>query len=113
MHVHPTQTEAAASSDPTDPHVREAQTFPRLDPDMIPRIASYGAEETIPDGGFVYHRGDRDADFFVVLDGVVETFAEGPNRERWVFACQRASQFHGRDQPSERTRVARFDSGLP
>ncbi|MFE1598978.1 FAD-dependent oxidoreductase [Methylobacterium sp. ID0610] len=81
--------------DPTDPYQREAQTFPHLDAAVIARIRAYGAEETIPAGRFLYRRGDRGADFFVVLDGEVETFDEGPEGERHVFTVHRAGQFTG------------------
>jgi len=81
--------------DATDPYLREAQTFPRLDADMVARIARYGAEETIPAGRCLYRRGDRAADFFLVLDGEVETFDEDSRGERRVFTCHRAGQFLG------------------
>lgn len=78
-----------------DPYLREAQTFPRLGPEMISRVGAYGAEEALPSGVTLYQRGDRSADFFLVLDGEVETFDEGPSRERRVFARHRAGQFTG------------------
>lgn len=81
--------------DPTDPYQREAQTFPRLGRDMIDRVRSYGAEEVMPVGGFLYRRDDRASDFFLIIDGQVETFDEGPNRERNVFTHHRAGQFTG------------------
>ncbi|SDA21116.1 thioredoxin reductase (NADPH) [Methylobacterium sp. UNC378MF] len=89
--------DAAMSSplDQTDPYLREAQTFPLLDAGMIARIAQYGTEETVPAGTFLYRRGDRAADFFLLLDGAVETFDEGPDRERHVFTVHHAGQFTG------------------
>jgi thioredoxin reductase (NADPH) len=85
----------ASSLDPADPYERQAQTFPRLDPDMTARVAAYAAEDTIPTGGFLYRRGDRAADFFLILDGEVETFDEGRSRERNVFTRHGAGQFTG------------------
>jgi thioredoxin reductase (NADPH) len=94
--LHPAQAAVAHSGlDPNDPYQREAQTFPHLDADMIARVASYGRESTIPAGEFLYRRGDRAADFFLLLDGEVETFDEGPNRERNIFAVHHAGQFTG------------------
>ena len=45
----PTQA-AAAALDPTDPFLREAQTFPKLAEEEVARIAAYGVEEAIPAG---------------------------------------------------------------
>ncbi|GJD51219.1 Ferredoxin--NADP reductase [Methylobacterium crusticola] len=86
---------AASGLDPTDPYQREAQTYPRLDPEMVARVARYGAEETIPAGRCLYRRGDRAADFFLVLEGEVETFDEDLRGERRVFARHRPGQFAG------------------
>jgi len=95
MTLHSLEIGTATPADPTDPYLREAQTFPRLDHDMVARVAGYGTEDVIPAGGLLYRRGDRNADFFVVLDGELEVFVEGPSRERDVFARHRASQFTG------------------
>ncbi|MDO9427826.1 MAG: FAD-dependent oxidoreductase [Methylobacterium sp.] len=85
----------ASALDPTDPYRREAQTFPVLGPDLVARVAAYGTEATIPAGAFLYRRGDRAADFVLVLDGAVETFDEGPNGERHVLTTHQAGQFVG------------------
>ena len=95
MTLHSLEIGTATPADPTDPYLREAQTFPRLDHDMVARVAGYGTEDVIPAGGLLYRRGDRNADFFVVLDGELEVFVEGPSRERDVFARHRVSQFTG------------------
>lgn len=60
--------------DPSDPYLREAQTFPRLDAEMVARIAAHGVEEAVPAGACLYRRGDRSIDFFVVLAGSVDVF---------------------------------------
>ena len=85
----------AATVDPSDPYRREAQTFPYLSTDMAARIAAYGTEEVIPAGDPLYRRGDRSIDFYVIVDGKVEIFAEGPRHERHVFAELGAGQFAG------------------
>ena len=97
-------------SAPTPTFVRHRPFLVSI-PDMVARVASHGTEDTIPAGDFLYRRGDRDADFFVVLDGEVETSAEGSNRERNVFARQRASQFTGETTLLNGRVVARFNSG--
>ena len=52
--------------DPTDPYLREAQTFPRLSPEMVARVATYGTEERLPAGH----------DFVVVARSEAAEFAE-------------------------------------
>jgi thioredoxin reductase (NADPH) len=47
--------------DPSDPYAREAQTFPRLSPEMTARIAAYGKEERLAKGTLVFARGATDA----------------------------------------------------
>lgn len=58
--------------DPADPMARLAQTFPRLSPDMVARVAQYGREETHAAGTRLFERGDRAVDFFLVLEGGIE-----------------------------------------
>ena len=57
---------------PTDPGERPAQTFPRLPPAVIERIAGYGERHAFDGGEYLYDVGDRSVDFFVVLDGAVD-----------------------------------------
>jgi thioredoxin reductase (NADPH) len=65
---------AVLELDPSDPFARESQTFPRLDEEMIARIGAYGEEEAVPAGTYLYRQGERGVDFFVVLEGGVESF---------------------------------------
>ncbi len=81
--------------DPADPYLREAQTYPHLASEMLSRVAAYGAEEVLPTGTTIYRRGDRSADFFVVVDGALEIFDETPEGERHVFHTHHARQFAG------------------
>ena len=84
-----------ATLDPSDPYAREAQTFPELTPEMMERVAGYGAEEPLAKGATVFHRGDRSVDFFVVLDGAVEIFDHEEGGEAKVFSTHHARQFTG------------------
>ncbi len=86
---------SAEFDDPSDPYRREAQTFPRLGADAVARLSAYGTEEVLPKGACPYRRGDRSVDFLVVLDGRIETFDEGPEGERRVFADLGPGQFTG------------------
>ena len=40
-------------------HVRQAQTYPHLNRDMMERIAGYGSEEAVPAGTMLFQRGQR------------------------------------------------------
>ncbi|HET6584573.1 MAG TPA: hypothetical protein VFG69_14020, partial [Nannocystaceae bacterium] len=51
--------------DPSDPYVRSSQTFARLDPDMVRRVAAFGSEERPEQGTLLFRQGDRSVDFFV------------------------------------------------
>ena len=58
--------------DPADPMARLAQTFPRLSQELASRVAAYGIEEEHPTSTTLFERGQRNADFFLVLDGGIE-----------------------------------------
>src|SRR5262249_20024171 len=81
--------------DPTDPYVREAQTFPRLNKDMQARIGAYGSEEDLAKGTYVFEHGQRMSDFFVVLDGTIEIFDVDPNGQAQTIRVHREGEFTG------------------
>ncbi|MEM6812482.1 MAG: FAD-dependent oxidoreductase [Pseudomonadota bacterium] len=80
--------------DASDPYVREAQTFPTLKDDQIGRLKKYGTVETFKKNDFLFQRGDRTVDFFVVISGNIEIF-EYTNDGHKVFTIHRESQFTG------------------
>lgn len=63
----------------SDPYDRPGQTFPRLPQAMVQRITHYGQSEPIEAGQSLFSAGDRGVDFFLVLDGSVDTI-EGDGR---------------------------------
>jgi thioredoxin reductase (NADPH) len=65
-------TSLETALDPTDPLAREGQTFPQLSDEMAERVAAYGTQESLPAGTVLFQRGERSADFFLVLAGSVE-----------------------------------------
>lgn len=81
--------------DPTDPYARLAQTFPRLSEEMAARVLTYGTEERISKGTLVFERGQRRADFFLVLEGSIEVFDLGEHGRPNVFAVHHERQFTG------------------
>ncbi|MDG5488596.1 FAD-dependent oxidoreductase [Sphingomonas sp. BGYR3] len=56
---------------PDDPYARTAQTFPVLSETMARRIAAYGRSEPAEQGSFLFRRGDRSVDFFLVEQGSI------------------------------------------
>lgn len=58
--------------DPTDPFAREAQTFPSLSEEFTARIAAFGQEEVMRGGTLLFERGQRNVDFFLILQGYIE-----------------------------------------
>jgi thioredoxin reductase (NADPH) len=51
---------------------RPEQTFPVLPAEMVERVRQYGTDQTIEGGTYLYRIGERDFDFFLVLDGIVD-----------------------------------------
>lgn len=86
---------------PDDPYARTAQIFPVLDDDMVSRLGAYGAAEDVAAGTILFRRGDRRADFFVVLDGEIAILGSEGSGE--MLTVHRRHQFTGElDQLSHR-----------
>jgi thioredoxin reductase (NADPH) len=81
--------------DPTDPWMREAQTFPTLSPEMVVRLMPYGTEETLSAGTPVFARGDRRVDFFVVIAGSIDIIDMDAHGLAILLRTHRARQFSG------------------
>ena len=81
--------------DASDPYAREAQTFPRLNADMVARVRACGAEEALGGGQLVFERGQRSVDFFLVIDGAIEIFDIGKDGQPNVFTVHGLRQFTG------------------
>ncbi len=85
----------SAELDPTDPFNRTAQTFPQLSPEMAARVAAFGTEEPLPAGTYVFRRGDRGVDFFLVLEGSIEIVDSDEEGEPTVITTHGPRQFSG------------------
>jgi thioredoxin reductase (NADPH) len=81
--------------DPTDPCVRKREIFPRLTPEMMLRISDYGTEEIVPEGAWLFRRGDRNVDFFVVVEGELEILSLDRNSENTLLTTVEEGQFTG------------------
>ncbi|MBB4003097.1 FAD-dependent oxidoreductase [Aurantimonas endophytica] len=81
--------------DPTDPWLRESQTFPHLPEEMIERVEGYGRVESIGEDTMLFTRGQRNIDFFLVLSGMIEIVAEHAGSDGRVLYTYRHGQFTG------------------
>ncbi len=79
----------------TDPWTRQAQTFPVLTADMVARIAPFGLESAFESETPLFARGDRDVDFFAVLDGSISIVTEDVRTGPMVLVVYTAGQFTG------------------
>ena len=80
---------------PSDPYARGPQTFPELSPELVARVAAYGAEERLEKGTLIFELGQRGVDFFLVLEGKVEIFELDDYGEPNVFTVHGERQFTG------------------
>ena len=90
----------AASPEPrpswgTDLEFRSDLAFPKLNADILRRLAPYGQEGSFPKDTCLYTYGDRDTDMIVVLAGEVESrlLMEGGGSK--LFRSLRAGDFTG------------------
>ncbi|WP_312144738.1 FAD-dependent oxidoreductase [Brevundimonas sp.] len=87
-----------------DPYARSAQVYPRLDDELLVRVRKYGKEETVAAGQVLFRRGDRRADFFIVVEGEVAILRQDDIGAEETLMVHQAGQFTGElDQVSERT----------
>ena len=90
-----TEQPTSIELDPTDPYNRRAQTFPQLSHEMKSRVAAFGSVEDLEEGTYVFRRGDRGVDFFVVIEGSIEILATGDECEAIVIHTHGPRQFTG------------------
>ncbi len=83
-----------APSDVDDPYARSAQVFPILSEEMVDRVRRYGVEEDRAAGSVLFARGERRADFFVILAGEVGIF-RASDEDETLLTVHRAGQFTG------------------
>lgn len=83
------------SVDPSDPWIREAQTFPVLTPEMMARVQGYGRVEAFEAETPLFERGDRDIDFFMVLDGSITIVVDDVRMGSTPLFTYRPGQFTG------------------
>jgi thioredoxin reductase (NADPH) len=94
MEAVPREGPASQPTNPTDPYVRRAQTFPGLADEQVERAAEFGVVEAVTRGTALFDRGDRAVDFFIVLEGLVEIYDPSPHGSA-VVTTLGESQFTG------------------
>jgi thioredoxin reductase (NADPH) len=90
-----TAQQSGIELDPSDPYNRAAQTFPQLSHEMKSRVAAFGTKEDLDEGTYVFRRGDRGVDFFVILEGSIEILSVGNECEAIVIHTHGPRQFTG------------------
>jgi thioredoxin reductase (NADPH) len=69
---------------------------PVLAPALLDRLRCYGDEEFVSESSSLFIRGERDVDWFVILDGAVEVFEGGGNgRKENIVSRLTDGQFTG------------------
>jgi thioredoxin reductase (NADPH) len=81
--------------DRNDPYARQLEIFPRLSPEMVARALMYGSEESIAKGSWLFERGERNVDFFVVLEGELEILSTNRKGQTIVLTPVTERQFTG------------------
>jgi thioredoxin reductase (NADPH) len=84
-----------ASRNPADPYNRLGETFPKLTEAQLQRISEYGQVERVKKGQVLYHRGQRDIDFFVILSGAAEVLENLEDGSEHRLAVIDANRFSG------------------
>ncbi len=74
---------------------RLAEAFPKLTTDHLNAIRSFGEEADFPTGHILYQRGDRNVDFYVVLQGAIEAYETDNCGKDRVLVIHKASNFPG------------------
>jgi thioredoxin reductase (NADPH) len=79
----------------SDPYERPAQTFPKLPPEVIDRIKPYGRPDSFDGGAYLFRVGDRNVDFFLVLEGAVDILESDGHGGHALVITHEAREFTG------------------
>jgi thioredoxin reductase (NADPH) len=69
--------------------------FPTISEEQIAAIRPFGEELKVPEGTTLFRRGDRNANFYVILEGELEIFAVDCQEKKHVLVVHRAGNFSG------------------
>ena len=62
--------------------------FPRLTPAQIEQLAEHAETVSFSPGEVVFHQGERDASFYVVLSGAIDVIDRQPDGDHYFAQCQ-------------------------
>src|SRR5215831_8498019 len=79
----------------SDPYDRPAQTFPKLPLEMIDRIKPYGRPDSFDGGAYLFRVGDRNVDFFLILEGTVDILESNGHGGHALIVTHEACEFTG------------------
>ena len=77
---------------PETPDVSGA--YPRLTDEQVMMLSRFGTRRRVPKGAALFYEGDRDCDFFVILDGLVSV-VQPTDREPQLVAVHGPGRFLG------------------
>ena len=78
-------SERAVPALPTYPETPDVSgAYPRLSDDQLMLLSRYGERRQMPERTLLFHEGDRECDFFVVLSGTVAVVEETDDEPRLV-----------------------------
>ncbi|GAW48673.1 MULTISPECIES: FAD-dependent oxidoreductase [unclassified Nocardioides] len=75
-------SESAAPQRPETPDLSGA--YPRLNDEQVMMLSRFGTRRRVPAGAALFHEGDHDCDFFVILDGLVAVGQQADHESRLV-----------------------------
>ncbi len=81
--------------DGSDPYARPEQTFPVLDEEMAARLARFGTRESVADGAYIFRRGERTVDFFLICSGEIAIIDHHDHGGESIVHSHRERQFTG------------------
>jgi len=79
----------------SDPYDRPAQTFPKLPSEMIDRIKPYGRPDSFDGGAYLFRVGDRNVDFFLILEGAIDILESNGHGGHALVVTHEACEFTG------------------
>lgn len=81
--------------DGSDPYARPEQTFPVLDEEKAARLARFGTRESVADGAYIFRRGERTVDFFLICSGEIAIIDHHDHSVESIVHSHRERQFTG------------------
>lgn len=88
------ETRSIPTSDSSNPYNKPDRIFPALTDEQVACAQGFGRVETLPAGTLLFERGERNADFFLILEGQVEIY-EHYNDDTHTITIHGKNQFTG------------------